>query len=104
MAKQNILSFLGKPVVSTVRRDAMAKGCTGIVVAIRTDDVSISSGDYVFCVDVTKTTTAYLHEFSMLDFDGADEMWKSVENPPHSFSDNRYYLFCPGDLSLLTND
>lgn len=102
MAKQNILSFLGKPVVSTVRRDAMAKGCTGIVVAVRTDN--FDSGDYVFCVDVTKTTTAYLHEFNILDLDGADKIWKSVENPPHSFSDNRYYLFCLRDLSLLTND
>lgn len=97
MAKQNILSFLGKPVVSTVRRDAMAKGCTGIVIAVRTDN--FDSGDYVFCVDVTKTTTAYLHEFNE-----ADEIWKFVENPPHSLLDNCYYLFCPGDLSLLTND
>lgn len=85
MTKQEFLSFLGKPVVSTVRRDAMAKGCTGIVVAVRTDDFSFSSGDYVFCVDVTKTTTAYLHEFDMLDFGGADAMWKTIKNPPHSF-------------------
>lgn len=104
MTKQNILSFLGKPVVSTVKRDAMAKGCTGIVVAVRTDN--FDSGDYVFCVDVTKTTTAYLHEFDMMGFggNGAGETWKFIENPPHSLLDNCYYLFCPGDLSLLTND
>lgn len=102
MTKQEILSLLGKPVISIAKRDAMASGCVGIVVAVRTDN--FDSGDYIFCVDVTKTTTAYLHEFDMIDFDGADEMWKSVENPPHSFSDNRYYLFCPGDLTILTND
>lgn len=102
MTKQEVLSFLGKPVISITRRDAMAMGCIGVVVAVRTD--GFDSGDYVFCVDVTKRTTAYLHEFDMLDFDGADEIWKSVENPPHSFSDNRYYLFCLDDLTILTND
>lgn len=101
MAKQKLLSFLGKPVVSTVRRDAMASGCVGIVVAVRTDNFDLT--DYVFCVDVTKNTTAYLHVFDMRDF-GGDETWETIENPPHRFSDNCYYLFCPDDLSLLTNN
>ena len=102
MTKQSILSFLGKPVISTTKRDAMASGCVGIVVAVRTDN--LDSTDYVFCVDVTKNTTAYLHGFDMRDFDGEDKIWETIKNPPHRFLDNCYYLFCQDDLSLLTND
>lgn len=102
MTKQEVLSFLGKPVISTTRRDAMASGCVGVVVAVRTNDFDLR--DYVFCVDVTKNTTACLHEFDMMDFNGEDEIWKAIKNPPHRFIDNRYYLFCPDDLVLLTND
>lgn len=102
MTKQEVLSFLGKPVISITRRDAMASGCVGIVVAVRTDN--FDSGDYIFCVDVTKATTAYLHEFDMRDFGGEDEPWETIKNPLHRFSDNCYYLFCQGDLSLLTNN
>lgn len=101
MTKQEILLLLGKPVISITKRDAMASGCVGIVVAVRTDN--FDSGDYVFCVYVTKNTTAYLHGFDMRDFDGGDEIWETIENPPHSFLDNCYYLFCPDDLALLTN-
>lgn len=98
MTKQSILSFLGKPVVSTTKRDSMLSGCIGIVVAVRTDN--FDSRDYVFCVDVTKSTTACLHDF---DFCSEDEKWKTIKNPPHRFSDNCYYLFHPGDPTLLTN-
>ena len=101
MTKEEILSFLGKPVISTTKRDAMAKGCVGIVVAVRTDN--FDSTDYIFCVDVTKNTTAYLHEFDMMDFCGEVEAWETIENPPHRFTDNCYYLFYPGDLTILTN-
>ena len=100
MTKQEVLSFLGKPVISITRRDAMASGCVGIVVAVRTDN--FDSGDYIFCVDVTKNTTAYLHEFDMRDFCGEDEGWETIKNPPHRFSDNCYYLFYQNDLTLLT--
>ena len=102
MTKQEVLSFLGKPVISITRRDAMASGCVGIVVAVRTDN--FDSGDYIFCVDVTKTTTACLHEFDMGDFGDEIEAWETIKNPPHRFLDNCYYLFCLGDLSLLTNN
>lgn len=100
MTKQGTLSFLGKPVISITKRDAMASGCVGVVVAVRTDN--FDSTDYVFCVYVIKNTTAYLHGFAMGDF-GEDEIWETIENPPHRFSDNCYYLFCPGDLTILTN-
>lgn len=99
MTKQNILSFLWKPVISIAKRDAMASGCVGIVVAVRTD--SLDSRDYVFCVDVIKSTTACLHDF---DFCSEDEKWETIKNPPHRFSDNCYYLFCQDDLTLLTNN
>ena len=100
MTKQEILSFLGRPAVSITKRDAMASGCVGIVVAVRTD--GLDSRDYVFCVDVTKNTTAYLHDFDITEF--GDETWETIKNPPHIFSDNCYYLFYPGDLTLLTNN
>ena len=66
MTKQEILSFLGKPVISTAKRDEMVSGCVGIVVAVRTDN--FDSEDYVFCVYVTKNTTAILHDFDSCDY------------------------------------
>ena len=100
MTKQELLSFLGKPVISITRCDAMASGCVGIVVAVRTDN--FDSGDYIFCVDVIKSTTASLHDFDIRNY--GDGIWETIKNPPHRFSDNCYYFFYPDDLTLLTNN
>lgn len=101
MTKQEILSFLGKPVISTAKRDGMASGCVGIVVAVRTDD--LDSEDYVFCVYVTKNTTAILHDFDTGKYGFENNIWETVKNPPRSFVENCFYLFLPNDLTILTN-
>lgn len=99
MTKQELLSFLGRPVISITRCDAMASGCIGIVVAVSTKN--LNSKNYVYCVDVIKSTTASLHDFDIRNC--GDGIWETIKNPPHRFLDNCYYSFCQDDLTILTN-